>query len=204
MPRWALADQACRAYFVSMDRELADLWQQMLKIERAEAEPVEPANAKAIYESWERTFGEKVRQWRQARNWSQEDLAEQLRELGFDMHQTTVAKLEKGSRPLRVAEAAAISTIFGVPALAVFLEPPPEGTPMALEAMHEHLRLTEEHLESMRQSIYKVAMSYADAVMKAAELTHVLNVAALDAQRKSSHQEEEVNAGKGETDGSET
>lgn len=183
-----------------MDRELADLWQQMLKAERSEAELVEPSTARDIYESWERTFGEKVRQWRQARNWSQEDLAAELRQLGFDMHQTTVAKLEKGSRPLRVAEAAAISTIFGVPALAVFLEPPPEGTPMTLEAMHRNLQQTEEHLESMRQSIYKMAMAYADVVMKSAEMTRVLNKAALDAQRKPQGRKED---GKGGLDDSE-
>lgn len=36
------------------------------------------------------------------------------------MHQTTVAKIERGTRPLRVAEATAIAEVFEMPIMAVF------------------------------------------------------------------------------------
>lgn len=180
-----LAETACRAYSQLVDRELADLWQQMLEIERADSEPASPAEVREAYEGIERMFGERVKEWRQARNWKQEDLAEKLRELGFEMHQTTVAKLEKGSRPLRVAEASAIATIFGVPPLAVFLGPPPERTPMPLERMHEKLQSAQEHLEQIRQAIYEIAKTYADQVLAVTEMAQVMNEAALDAQRRS-------------------
>jgi transcriptional regulator with XRE-family HTH domain len=78
------------------------------------------AEARQRHESWEKRFGEVVRGWRQERGWSQEDVAEKLRHQGFEMHQTTVAKIERGVRPLRIAEAAALAEVFGMPFAAVF------------------------------------------------------------------------------------
>lgn len=109
--------------------ELAELLQQVLDQELTEISPEDLPDMRAVYEYWETSFGTKVRQWRQARNWSQEDLADRLRLQGFDMHQTTVAKIERGTRPLRVAEAAAIANIFRVPPLSVFMGPPPRSFP---------------------------------------------------------------------------
>src|ERR1700736_1720387 len=109
---------------IAEDRELAEALQELLTKELAETTPEELAARRRVYEYWEKSFGEKVRQWRRERNWSQEEVADKLRAQGFDMHQTTVAKIERGTRPLRVAEAAAIATLFRVPPLAVFLGPP--------------------------------------------------------------------------------
>ena len=78
------------------------------------------AKRRAAHESWEKRFGEVVRGWRLDRNWSQEEVAEKLRYEGFEMHQTTVAKIERGARPLRVAEASAIGAVFKMPPVAVF------------------------------------------------------------------------------------
>lgn len=78
------------------------------------------AQARQQHEAWEKRFGEVVRGWRQDRNWSQEDVAEKLRHQGFEMHQTTVAKIERGTRPLRVAEATALAAVFKMPVMAVF------------------------------------------------------------------------------------
>ena len=78
------------------------------------------AKRRAAHESWERRFGEVVRGWRLDRNWSQEEVADKLRYEGFEMHQTTVAKIERGARPLRVAEASAIGAVFKMPPVAVF------------------------------------------------------------------------------------
>ena len=78
------------------------------------------AKRRAAHESWEKRFGEVVRGWRLDRNWSQEEVADKLRYEGFEMHQTTVAKIERGARPLRVAEASAIGAVFKMPPVAVF------------------------------------------------------------------------------------
>jgi transcriptional regulator with XRE-family HTH domain len=184
--------------------ELAGLWQQALTKdlaemtpEEAETTPEELAERRQIYEHWETSFGEKVRQWRHKRNWSQEDLAERLRQHGFDMHQTTVAKIERGTRPLRVAEAAAIATIFRVPPLAVFLGPPPEKIPWSLDKMHEALRQAEENLATFEELMTDTAEMYAKHKADVTELSRMLNEAALKAETR--QVDEQADADEGES-----
>lgn len=69
---------------------------------------------------FERRMCDKFRILREERGWSQRDLAERVREYGFDFHQSTIAKLEAGTRPLRVAEMYALSHVFKMPPGAVF------------------------------------------------------------------------------------
>lgn len=63
----------------------------------------------------EAQFGETVKKFRLAHRLSQLQLAELLADKGFAMHQTTVAKLEKGTRPIRLAEAFALADILLMP-----------------------------------------------------------------------------------------
>jgi RNA polymerase sigma factor (sigma-70 family) len=60
----------------------------------------------------EQLVGERTRQYREALGWSQDELGRRLGEYGFPMHQTTVAKLEAGTRPIRLDEVWALSLIF--------------------------------------------------------------------------------------------
>lgn len=166
------------------ERELADLLQQVHDRELAATTPAELAERRQIFEYWETSFGNKVRQWRQARNWSQEDLADRLREQGFDMHQTTVAKIERGNRPLRVAEAAAIATIFRVPPLAVFMGPPPEKLPWSMQQLHESLERAEQALATMKETMESSAKLYIEQQAHVFELANVLNEAGLSAERR--------------------
>lgn len=48
------------------------------------------------------------------RDWTQDDLAQRLAAAGYAMHQTTVAKLELGTRPTSIGEILEIAAIFGV------------------------------------------------------------------------------------------
>lgn len=59
-------------------------------------------------------FGARIRQLRQGREWTQGDLAAQMTGAGFPLHQTTVAKLEVGSRPTSVEELFALAAILNV------------------------------------------------------------------------------------------
>lgn len=69
----------------------------------------------------EREFGARIRDWRKHKGWSQLQLASALCEAGFiDLHQTTVSKIEAGTRPLGVAEAAAIAVALGLEPMAIF------------------------------------------------------------------------------------
>ena len=101
-------------------QQLARELREQLPKEAADYSVNQIAMARQSHEHWEKRFGEVVRGWRQDRNWSQEDVAERLRHEGFEMHQTTIAKIERGTRPLRVAEATAIAKIFKMPIMAVF------------------------------------------------------------------------------------
>jgi transcriptional regulator with XRE-family HTH domain len=110
------------------------------------------ALARQRHESWEKRFGEVVRGWRQDRSWSQEEVAEKLRHQGFEMHQTTIAKIERGTRPLRVAEAAAIATVFDMPVMAVFELSLPGDQPLWLaDTQPNELRDREKALEKARE-----------------------------------------------------
>jgi transcriptional regulator with XRE-family HTH domain len=160
----------------------------MLDKELAETPPEELAERRRPHEHWETSFGRRVRQWRQARNWSQEDLANRLRRQGFDMHQTTVAKIERGTRPLRVAEAAAIADIFRVPPLAVFMGPPPEKLPWSMQELHETIEIAERNLAEMKKDMESSAKRYVEQQATVFELADILNRAALHAEKRKSEQ----------------
>lgn len=63
--------------------------------------------------SWEKTFGEQVRRIRKAHGMSQSDLARALAGTGVPRHQSTIAKLETATRPLRLNEACEIAAALG-------------------------------------------------------------------------------------------
>lgn len=133
------------------------------------------------FDWWEKSFGIKVRDWRKARGWSQDDLASELNDLGFEMHQTTVAKIERGARPLRVSEAVAIAHIFGVPALAVFNGPGPENEPWSAKRMREHLEFIEAGAQQVKDRLESAAKDLAYWESSKAAAADALNRAALRA-----------------------
>jgi transcriptional regulator with XRE-family HTH domain len=144
------------------------------------------AKRRAAHESWEKRFGEVVRGWRLDRNWSQEEVAEKLRFEGFEMHQTTVAKIERGARPLRVAEASAIGAVFKMPVMAVFELSLPHDAPWwASDSLSTPLREKQELLERARelsdrarQQLYSAAEDHAYFLGEIEKLVLAMNEAA--------------------------
>lgn len=63
----------------------------------------------------EERFGERIRELRQAAGISQADLARRMTASGFNMHQTQIAKIEKGTRSTPVGELTALAAVLGVP-----------------------------------------------------------------------------------------
>lgn len=78
----------------------------------------------------EQFAGRRVATLRNERGWTQQELAERLAQLGHEMHQTTVAKLESGRRPIRLNELIALATLLEVPATSLM---PQDGAPSAYE-----------------------------------------------------------------------
>jgi transcriptional regulator with XRE-family HTH domain len=163
------------------DQELDELTVQHQK----EME-TDPASLRQMHEHWEQMFGRKIRLQRQARSWSQEDLARKLQEQGFDFHQTTVAKLERGARPLRVAEAAALALIFRLPPLAVFHGPGPEDPPAswALNQLQESLTLAEENANYMKTMMEDAAKRYVNQQAAVYDYARIISDVAARAQKE--------------------
>ncbi|MEU8391528.1 helix-turn-helix transcriptional regulator [Micromonospora sp. NPDC048843] len=65
--------------------------------------------------SAEQQFGAQVREAREIRGWSQEGLARHLREsAGLELHQTAIARLERGERAIRFNEVTALAKLLGL------------------------------------------------------------------------------------------
>lgn len=68
----------------------------------------------AVAEEDERRFGAAVRRYREEAGWSQGELARRLNDLGWKaFHQTTISRIEKGERPIRLSEAKGFQKVFG-------------------------------------------------------------------------------------------
>lgn len=59
-------------------------------------------------------FRQRLRAERERRGWSQGELARRLIVLGVDCYTTTVAKVEAGTRSVRIDEIDALATVFGI------------------------------------------------------------------------------------------
>ncbi|MGY2019362.1 helix-turn-helix domain-containing protein [Nocardia gipuzkoensis] len=141
-------------------------------------------SSREALESIEKAFGEQVRQWRKARGWSQEDLASKLEVCGFDMHQTTVAKIERGTRPLRVAEAVALAQIFRVPPLSIFYGKGPEDGTFSMESMQTLIENYEQSINDAEEQLESEARHLAFLLRQRAVVVDNLNRAALLAEKR--------------------
>lgn len=60
-------------------------------------------------------FGERLKNERDARGWSQPHLVELLEAQGISWHTSTIAKIEGGKRSVRIVEAVALADVFELP-----------------------------------------------------------------------------------------
>ena len=106
-------------------------------------------------------FGAHLRSRRQLLEMSQTALAEAVGELGFPMVQQTIAKIEAGTRPVRLDEAAALARAVGL-TLPQMLQPPINLAPGALKRA----------LRRSREAVAKLEEDYtaADEARRAADL----------------------------------
>lgn len=141
-----------------------------------------PDKTRATLLGLELSMCDKFRQLREERGWSQLEISEKLADMGIDMHQTTVAKMERGKRPLRVAEMYALGWIFGLPPGAVFWLPSREGMPPSMATMTEQLAAIDEQQNEMREQFLEVFRShlaqYSDLDSERAALIRAIREAA--------------------------
>lgn len=85
-------------------------------------------------EAIEQRFAENLIQMREQLGFSQADLVRRLREAGWTgLHQTTISRIEKGERPVRLGEARAIAQLLGTTTERMLLP-----TQHTLRAMYLH------------------------------------------------------------------
>jgi transcriptional regulator with XRE-family HTH domain len=133
----------------------------LARLQREHAENAKRgAEMRGLLLQHERLLCQKVAQLREERGWSQAELARRLSAIGFEMHQTTVAKLESGKRPLRVAEVFALAEVFGLPPLAMF-RMPVQGEDFGMDYMRDRLKDIDEHLETMTETSMRTLEAFA-------------------------------------------
>lgn len=118
-----------------------------------------PALAESAME-FEREVGRNISHLREARQWSQSRLAEEMRIVGFNMHQTTIAKIENGKRPLRVAELDAFAVTFDMPPEALMYVDIGDAPPGVL-FMRERLQAIDEEIQEAKRAMDEVVSDYA-------------------------------------------
>jgi transcriptional regulator with XRE-family HTH domain len=114
----------------------------------------------------EKAIGRRIREQRIDSGLSQAELALRLVAHGFDAHQTTVAKIENGARPLRVAELMTFGVALNVPWISLALEPlvPQIGDRDEREYVMQLRENSLRHIEKqMGQTLQGYARQYARA-----------------------------------------
>jgi transcriptional regulator with XRE-family HTH domain len=104
-------------------------------------------------------FARRLRQLRTAMKITQRQVAEQMGGHGFQMHQTTIAKIETGERAVQLDEAAAIAKVLGVSLQDLITELPSDELSEALA----HLANCQEQLEAARADQAKAEAAAEDA-----------------------------------------
>ena len=159
------------------DREIADLWQQVLREELRHRR-----DFRALFDHHEKILGQKVRQLRTERGWSQEQLAEKLNGLGWAVHQTTIAKLEAGTRPIRIAEADTLAVAFGLPIEAMWYMPV-TGEPRSLSEMRDRLKGMDEFIAHLENYLCSTILTLSDQQSARMRLVQAMNEAAKAADK---------------------
>ena len=71
----------------------------------------------------EAVLARRLRRLREAGHLTQQQIASQMTGAGYRMHQTTIAKIEAGERPVTIGEAVALAWALGVGLLDLVTEP---------------------------------------------------------------------------------
>jgi transcriptional regulator with XRE-family HTH domain len=123
-----------------------------------------------VYLTQERVMAAAIRTQRMRSNLSQAQLAARMSQKGFGMLQTTVAKIEAGQRPIRMAEVFAFADSLNVPWLALMIGRD-ENEQTSMDHMGAILKSYEDQqagiLQSMTKTLEIFARTYAEAGVKA-------------------------------------
>lgn len=116
---------------------------------------------------WEARVGASLRRARERLGASQSDVAAELAGWGLEMHQTTLAKLEAGKRPIRLAEMFALASLYGLTPGTVLLDAGStidggDDVDRRLAEVETTRRETEEEFERYSHAVFAILAHAAD------------------------------------------
>ncbi|MEU4208216.1 helix-turn-helix transcriptional regulator [Rothia terrae] len=133
-------------------------------------------------EDLEKALARKFKAMRESRGWSQSYMCQQLKKHGLDIHQTTLAKIEAGSRPLRISDAHIFAFTFELPLNMVYQLDGldiNEHSNYSLNVIQEELSFWEstekQYRESIMQTLDGMIDGAADSKARIAHLTSMYN-----------------------------
>lgn len=110
----------------------------------------------------ERTIGRNMRRIREALNLTQQEVADRMVKNGLRFHQTQIAKMERGERPIRVNEWIAIAEALGVTTEAL-MQHGPNTDDRLFEAklVYERMRII---VDNLGQQLHEIGVEYEQAL----------------------------------------
>jgi transcriptional regulator with XRE-family HTH domain len=120
-------------------------------------------------------FGRRVREERERRGWSQDELAKRLADKGIPVYASTIAKIEseKKPRPARLGEAAVIADLFEVPVdVLIDRRDPQESLTFALVTLSGYIRDVERQAEQAQRVSANIGQQLEEA-KTSFELPHI-------------------------------
>lgn len=78
-------------------------------------------DARGTYRSLDQNIAANVREYRESRGLSQDELAQRMTDRGFGFSQATIWKIESGQRPVKLSEAAALANALEIPGFSAAL-----------------------------------------------------------------------------------
>lgn len=123
-----------------------------------------------LYRMRERQVAREIRTQRILSGLSQADLANSMTELGFQMEQSTIAKIENGKRPFRLAELFALSAILNVPETSLLassvgdeVDDPEDNVAQLRQLLQIEIENRDRTRDIMLNSLESSSRMYADA-----------------------------------------
>lgn len=124
---------------------------------------METGDPQAHLDDAERRIGRNLRRIREALELTQQDVAERLREKGHRFHQTQIAKIERGERPLRVNEWLAIAEVLKIDAHELMAAG--EGTDDRLFMAKLHYERSRQVVDDVGVKLHEVGHLYEEALL---------------------------------------
>jgi transcriptional regulator with XRE-family HTH domain len=126
------------------------------------------------FASIDKNFAANLREYRESRGMSQEELAQRMTERGFGFSQATIWKIEQGKRPVKISEAAALADAIDLLSWSELTLTP--------EASRHHARLQRANREAYDTYVQTkaAAAAYIDAQMELAVAARHAHDAGLD------------------------